>query len=151
MSTAQRLHETIAAACPIVGVRLTGASSGAFDAAPGATGPQIAAGNAALAGFDWSAAAHDAWLNLRQRSEANSTLDASTVSAAKLYRATAAVLVDEINLLRQWLVAFKVEVAAAATLADLKTRVAGLPNMPDRTLAQAKTAITSKINGGGVD
>ena len=67
------------------------------------------------------------------------------------YRGTLLVAVDEINLLRQWLVAFKAEVAAATSLADLKTRVATLPNMPDRTVAQARNAIHAKIDAGEVD
>ena len=60
-------------------------------------------------------------------------------------RAIVAVLVDEINALRGWLSAYKSEVAAATSLADLQTRTAALPAMPDRTGAQAKTAIANKV------
>ena len=55
-------------------------------------------------------------------------------------------LVDEINVLRQWLASFKVEVAAASNLADLKTRVATLPATADRTYVQARTAIRNRID-----
>ncbi len=67
------------------------------------------------------------------------------------WRAVAGILVDEINVLRQWLASFKVEVVAASNLADLKTRVAGLPATPDRTLAQAKTAYQNKVDSGAAD
>lgn len=54
---------------------------------------------------------------------------------------------DEINLLRDWLMDFKVEVAAAASLADLKLRIANnLPNLPQRTEQQAKNAYENKID-----
>lgn len=66
-------------------------------------------------------------------------------------RAVAGVATDEINLLRGWIVSFKAAVAASTTLADLKTRVAALPNMPDRTLAQFRTAVSGKIDSGAVD
>jgi hypothetical protein len=36
-------------------------------------------------------------------------------------------------------------------LADLKARVATLPAMPDRTMAQAKNAMKAKVNSGDVD
>ena len=66
-------------------------------------------------------------------------------------RALADILKDEINILRDWTADFKAEVAAASNLADLKTRVAGLPTLNDRTLAQLKTALENKIDGGSVD
>lgn len=66
-------------------------------------------------------------------------------------RALADIIKDEINILRGWLASFKTEVAAATTLADLKTRVAGLPATGDRTLAQLKTAIQNRIDSGTVD
>jgi hypothetical protein len=51
----------------------------------------------------------------------------------------------EINILRQWIVDFQVEVAAATNLNDLKTRIAGLPNLPDRTFAQIKTQLRNNL------
>ena len=64
----------------------------------------------------------------------------------KLMTAYSDILKDEFNIVRGWLTDFKVEVAAAANLGDLKTRIAALPDLPDRTLAQLKTAITNRIN-----
>lgn len=92
----------------------------------------------------------DAERNQAQRDRATALLG-STEGALKLLRAVAAVLVDELNIARGWTVSFKAEVAAAASLADLKTRVATLPTLNDRTLAQAKTAILNKIASGDVD
>lgn len=64
----------------------------------------------------------------------------------KQMTAFADIIKDEFNILRGWITDFKVEVAAAANLGDLKTRIAALPDLPDRTLAQLKTAITARID-----
>ena len=64
----------------------------------------------------------------------------------KLMTAYSDILKDEFNHVRSWITDFKVEVAAATSLADLKSRVAALPNLPDRTLAQLKTAMTNRIS-----
>ena len=100
--------------------------------------------------FDWSAAADSDYDNLQHRAIAKALLS-DPIEHAKLLRALAEITKDEINLLRQWLVSFKAQVAAATTLADLKTRVATLPAMPDRTLAQLKTAMESRLDSGTVD
>lgn len=95
-------------------------------------------------------------------------VDAAIVSAAKTAAKTAAtngidgnegydlrgiakVVVDEINVLRQWLASFKTETAAATNLSNFQSRVAGLPATPDRTLAQAKTAYKNLISGSSLD
>lgn len=74
-----------------------------------------------------------------------------TIPLPILLRALADILKDEINILRGWTVSFKAEVAASASLADLKTRVATLSTLDDRTLAQLKTAIRNRIDSGDVD
>lgn len=66
-------------------------------------------------------------------------------------RAIVAILLDEINALRTWTRDFKAATAAATSLANLQTRVAALPTLADRTLAQAKTAYQTKIASGGAD
>lgn len=58
----ERLHATIAAVCPIDGVSGPIGGPIRIDYAAGATAPQQAAAQAALAAFDWSQAAHDAWV-----------------------------------------------------------------------------------------
>ena len=73
------------------------------------------------------------------------------VDQALFLRAFADIVKDEINILRQWDASFKVEVAAANNLANLKARVAGLPDLPDRNLAQLRAAIDARIDSGGVD
>jgi hypothetical protein len=85
------------------------------------------------------------------RAEAIAMVNADTTQHGKAYRAVATVLVDEENAIRSWLTDFKAAVAGAATLAALKTAVAALPNMPARTLAQAKTAVQNAINSGTID
>lgn len=92
---------------------------------------------------------------------ANAVLPANRTSAKGIsdstafegiqWRAIALVTLDELNNLRQWLASFKTEVAAATTLADLKTRVGTLPAMPDRTITQVKTAYKNKIDAGTAD
>lgn len=67
------------------------------------------------------------------------------------WRAVAAIMIDEINTLRQWTVSFKAEVAAATNLANLQSRVATLPTLTDRTLTQAKTAYENKVDSGAAD
>lgn len=143
-----KLHEELAAAgVPVLTVRGFGdpAASGEAVLADNATQQQQTDAAAVITAHDAAASALTVL-----RGEAKSILTTAG-GAGKLQRAVAAVLVDEINSLRQWLASFKAEVAAATSLADLKTRVAGLPNMPDRTLAQAKTAIENKLDSGTVD
>lgn len=87
---------------------------------------------------------------LRTRAAAKSLSQLADALPAAL-RAVLLVAVDEINLLRARLRAQDAAVAAATTLADLKTRWAVLANVPDRTAAQAKQAILDKLDSGGAD
>lgn len=64
----------------------------------------------------------------------------------KLMTAFADIIKDEMNIVRGWTLSYKAEVAAATSLGDLQTRVAGLPDLADRTLAQLKTAIQNRIS-----
>lgn len=97
--------------------------------------------------FDPSQAAQDAWQAEQDESTAN-TFMVVLDPHSRSYRAVAAIMVDELNSIREWIVSFKSVVAAATTLSDLKTRVATLPDLPDRTLAQAKAAFINKVNSG---
>ncbi len=103
---------------------------------------------ATINAFDGSQSAQDAWNLIPQDQKGAVRLINLLDANARAYRAVAAMAIDEINTLREWIVAFQAQVALASTLADLKTRVAGLPNLPDRTLAQAKAAFISKVNNG---
>lgn len=64
----------------------------------------------------------------------------------KLMTAFADIIKDEMNILRGWITQFRTDVAAANNLTDLKASVAAQPALPDRTLAQLKTAITARID-----
>lgn len=110
-----------------------------------------AAAQATIDAFDDSNNAQVAFENLQARTSADALIDLDKSSLLKIARAEAAVSVDEINLIREWIVSFKAATAAATSLANLQSRVAALPDMPDRTLAQFKTAIKNKIDSGTVD
>lgn len=69
----------------------------------------------------------------------------------KLLRAALLVAMDEVNALRQWITAFKAAVAASTSLANLQTRVAALANTLDRTAAQIKPALASRISTPDAD
>lgn len=144
-----RLTETIAAVCPIHGV--SGTTNTRIDYRDEATTEQRTAAQAALAAFDWSQAAHDAWLLAKHRSAAVAALNASRDEAIMASRAVTLAALDEINSLRAWLVSFKAAVAASSTLANLKTQVAALPGMPVRTNQQLRTVITTAINNGSAE
>ena len=138
-----RLHEAIlAAGVAIISVNASGLVSPS--SLQTAAQPTIDA-------FDSSPAADTAYLNTTARTNATTAIDTNVAADWKALRGAAAVLVDEINLLREWNTGLASAVAAASSLADLKTRVALLPALPDRTLAQAKTAIQNKITSGVVD
>ncbi len=107
-----------------------------------------ASAQATINSFDGSQAAQDVW-NAIPQDQKNAVLLINLSDAnARAYRAIAALVIDEINTLREWIVAFKNATAAATSLANLQTRVAALPDLPDRTPAQAKSAFISKVNSG---
>ncbi len=107
-----------------------------------------ASAQATINAFDGSQAAQDAWNSIPQAQKQAVTLINLLDANARAYRAIAALAIDEINTLREWIVAFKAATALASSLANLQSRVAALPDLPDRTLAQAKTAFIAKVNSG---
>lgn len=121
------------------------------DYRPEATGEQIAAGDAVVMGFDFSASAEADRVRNRLRASATNQYDSGADIAVLADRAIALTALDEINTLRRWIAAFVAAVAASTSLADLKTRVAALPATPNRSTHQLKTAILSKITGGLAD
>lgn len=145
MELIQRLTETISAVCPIVGVAIS-EQTARIDFAPEATQQQQANAQSALTAFDWSESAHTIWIPNKLRVAAkqfHDDQDAQNVA----FRAFVKLVVDENNLLREWITDFKAAVAAAGSLGALKTGVAGLPNVPQRTYQQAKTAIHNLVDG----
>lgn len=87
----------------------------------------------------------------KQRSGAVSQLLSDRSSSAKLIRSILLIVLDEINILRQRDVNRSLDVAAATTLADLKTRWAARSSLQDRTSTQFLNAVESKINSGESD
>ena len=77
--------------------------------------------------------------------QARQTGELARYDRKDILRATILALIDELNTTRQWIASFKTEVAASTNLANLQSRVAALPSMPDRTAAQARTAIVNKL------
>lgn len=75
--------------------------------------------------------------------------DPSPIS--KVNRAVLLIVLDEINLLRERFNDIATDVAAAVSLADLKTRWAARSSLSDRTAAQLKTAAAAKLNSGAAD
>jgi hypothetical protein len=149
-----RLHEEVEAVCPIIGVVVPTEGNSAtvtIQFAASATGAQKTAAQNVVNTFDWSDAAQATWTNTKQRSGAITKYTTDADALGKLYRAVMLVAVDELNILRQWVASLKTQVAAATSLADLQARIATLPATPDRTPAQAETAIQNKINSGTVD
>jgi hypothetical protein len=94
------------------------------------TAPQIAAAQNALD----TCAADTLQLQAQQKIDSMDIFDKAIILA----------LIDELNLLRAWVVAFKAATAAATSLANLQTRVAALSDLPDRTVPQAIAAVRTK-------
>jgi hypothetical protein len=138
-----RLHQTIVGA----GVAIVSVDANGIVAPPALQ----AAAQPTITAFDDSPAAQATFDNSQYRANSVNDIDNNKTGVYKSLRSAASLLVDEENLIRQWLTSFKVEVAAATSLADLKARVATLPAMPDRTMAQAKNAMKAKVNSGDVD
>lgn len=138
-----QLHQTILAG----GVAIVSLNSNAI-VSPANLQPQA---DPIIAAFDDSDAAQASRDNISARSVADSLIDSSKGAELKLLRGAAAVLVDEINLVREWTVSMKAATAAATSFANLQTRIAALPTLNDRTLQQAVTAIKAKIDAGTVD
>lgn len=132
----QRLHQTIAAVCPIDGISIDkpgDSSTCKFFPAPSATSTQVTAGQNALTAFDWTDAAYQNWLLQQLRVTANANVGTAAPGLSEpvyvALRAIVELVVDQLNTIR----------------AALPSPLAAL------TYAQAKTAIQNKINAGTVD
>lgn len=62
-----------------------------------------------------------------------------------LFEALALITKEEFNIIRSWIRDLKTEIAAATNLANLQTRIAELPSLPDRTSADILTAVQNKL------
>jgi hypothetical protein len=116
-----------------------------------ATQQQINNANTIKDNFDWSVATDTAWRAAIQRTLDSNALEGSVTTEVRVLRALVAVLIDEVNILRQWTRDLKTQTAAASNLANFQSRVATLPTLADRTATQARTAISGKISNGDVE
>jgi hypothetical protein len=131
-----------------VRVAIDGTASLVFAAGVGQTVQDAAL--AILDSLDLSAQGEAARQAIRNRTDAVDDFQQST-PLGQILRAEVLVMVDEINLLRAWITSFKAATAAAASLADLKTRIAALDNLPQRTAVQAKNAVVAKAQDTNTD
>lgn len=150
-NTLNRLDGTLrAAAVPIDGVAIVSDGVARVDYQAAATPQQRAQGEAIVAAFDWSAAA-DATYSARQaKTVAGSTFDAQQSAAApdRALIALVQLILDEFNAHSALEASLFAAIAAATSLADLKTRAAAVALVPQRTQAQLIAAIKAKITAG---
>lgn len=86
----------------------------------------------------------------RMRTNADSRFGADEETVV-VSRAVLMTMLDEINVLRQWCTTLRSHLAIASSMADQRSRIGGMPPLPDRTTAQARTAVRNKISSGGGD
>jgi hypothetical protein len=91
-----------------------------------------------------------AWVLALSKTEAQELVERVDLHGRAL-RAVVLTALDEVNILRDWVTQFKAATAGAATLAAFKTAVAGLPSLNQRTPAQAKNALSARINTADAD
>lgn len=120
-----RLDESIREVCPIHGLSKTG-NVVTIDYKAEATNEQIIAAQAVLVAFDWSQAAHDAWLQQKDRQAAIAWMESGEM-AARCLRASMLLVRNEFRSVK-----------------------AGQP-MPNRTWAQLKEAMADMIAAGMSD
>ena len=141
---ALRLAHELNKVCPLIDCSLQG-----YSPAPHATAEQIAAARVVFNSFMLTDAAHEAWLTTSRRE--NLQTEYATGRDAAIARAISLILLQEVNQLRGWLRDLKTAVAGATNLASLQSRVAALPNTPDRTALQLHDAVKSKLADGSAD
>ena len=147
--TIERLTEAISAVCPIHGIG--GTVERRIDYRDEATVEQRTAAQAALAEFDWSQAAHDAWELAKRKSLSIDAIAMSRDTLIVALRGTIVALVAELNRQRAWNAALKTAVANASTFAQLKTNIATLNNVTPITKPQVRQAIADQINAGNAE
>ncbi len=109
-------------------------------------GADHTAAQALIDGWDWTPRT-----DIQELREEAAALFSAMEREGQALRGLALVTMDEVNILRSWVAQFKAAVNLASSLADLKTRVAALPNVPQRTASDIKPAIVTKINSADAD
>jgi hypothetical protein len=145
----QRLDSMLrAAGIPIDGVS---GSQGSVrvDYQASATTQQRTDGDAIVAAFDWSGAADATYAAQREKTAAAASFDRGVTQAGqasdRIVVALAQLMLDEFNAHTAVEASMLAAVAAAASLAELKTRFAAIVPVPQRTQAQLINAIKAKI------
>lgn len=155
-TTIARLQTQVAAVCPIDGVSVGvfgQSASVRIDFQAAATPAQRTAAQGVVDTFDWSQAAQAAF-DLAQGRMAASALTTATISTnqlAALVRTVVLLILDELNTHSSTVTAILNAVDAATSLVDLKTRIALIADLPQRTKSQLLTAMTNKIAAGAAD
>lgn len=85
------------------------------------------------------------------RAAAKALLLLSNYDLPTALRAVALAAGDGDNMIRQWVTDFKAAAAASTSLADFKTRVAALSNLPQITAQNAKNAVRDRIDTSDSD
>lgn len=93
----------------------------------------------------------DAAVVTAYRNVAKAVYDADHTDRGKLIRAAASVALDAINADRACMDAMAAAVAAATSLADLKTRFAAISRPGQVSLLTLKNAVDNRIDDGTVD
>lgn len=143
-----RLTAAVAGVAPIDGVSVSGTTARVIYKAS-ATPQQIAAGDAVVAGFNWTAAADATWT--AQQAKATAAKDADDgdlqIGTAQQRQVVAIVgiVLDEFNLHAAKINSILTAIDASTSFADLKTRIAAIVDYPTRTKAQLVTALKAKI------
>jgi hypothetical protein len=153
VQTTLRLDAAIrAAGIPIDGVSGS-LGSVRVDYQAAATPAQITQGAAIVAAFDWSAGADATWQAQQENAVAAANLDRGAAQAGaasdRVVYALAMMVLDEFNTHSTFEAAMLSAIAASASLADLKTRMAAVNAIPARTPAQLVSAIKAKISAAG--
>lgn len=105
------------------------------------------ADNAPGTGSVWTAQQAAALAALKaQAKSVLADVDADQQALARATRSGILGAADGDNVLRQWLMALKAVVAGISTLAQFKTAVAALPDLPEITPAQVRQAIRNRID-----
>lgn len=120
-----RLTESISAVCPVHGLSKKGQVV-TIDYKAEATAEQITAAQAALAAFDWSQSAHDAWVQQKDRQAAIAWIESGEM-AARCLRASMLLVRSEFR-------AIKAE-----------------EPLPNRTWSELKAAMADMIAAGMSD
>jgi hypothetical protein len=141
--TSQRLAAAILA--PVASIAIVERGTARIDFNDTATEQERSAANAALLAFDWSPEADLAWLELKQKADAGLVFEDPKEPERRVLLALVRAIVDEFNRHATFESQMLSAIAAATSLADLKTRVDTISAVPQRTPAAVVGAIKANL------